>query len=70
MTSSPLTFDEVREQLEVRGSRLPEDHYHQMLKNFPSFPPLMLHEVRIRSSISGIWWRSLIIWAKSSLMLS
>ena len=36
-TSSPLTFDEVWEQLEVRGSRLPEDHYHQMLKNFPSF---------------------------------
>ena len=27
-TSSPLTFDEVWEQLEVRGSRLPEDHYH------------------------------------------
>ena len=25
-TSSPLTFDEVWEQLEVRGSRLPEDH--------------------------------------------
>ena len=36
-TSSPLTFDEVWEQLEVRGSRLPEDYYHQMLKNFPSF---------------------------------
>ena len=36
-TSSPLTFDQVWEQLEVRGSRLPEDHYHQMLKNFPHF---------------------------------
>ena len=36
-TRSTLTFDEVWEQLEVRGSRLPEDHYHQMLKNFPSF---------------------------------
>ena len=42
-TSSPLTFDEVWEQLEVRGSRLPEDHYHQMLKNFPSFSRLILH---------------------------
>ena len=40
-TSSPLTFDEVWEQLEVRGSRLPEDHYHQMLKNFPSFSRLI-----------------------------
>ena len=45
-TSSPLTFDEVWEQLEVRGSRLPEDHYHQMLKNFPSFWRLILHEVQ------------------------
>ena len=45
-TSSPLTFDEVWEQLEVRGSRLPEDHYHQMLKNFPSFSRLILHEVQ------------------------
>ena len=44
-TSSPLTFDEVWEQLEVRGSWLPEDHYHQMLKNFPSFSRLILHEV-------------------------
>ena len=45
-TSSPLTFDEVWEQLEVRGSQLPEDHYHQMLKNFPSFSRLILHEVQ------------------------
>ena len=45
-TSFPLTFDEVWEQLEVRGSRLPEDHYHQMLKNFPSFSRLILHEVQ------------------------
>ena len=45
-TSSPLTFDEVWEQLEVRGCRLPEDHYHQMLKNFPSFSRLILHEVQ------------------------
>ena len=45
-TSSPLTFDEVWEQLEVRGFRLPEDHYHQMLKNFPSFSRLILHEVQ------------------------
>ena len=45
-SSSPLTFDEVWEQLEVRGSRLPEDHYHQMLKNFPSFSRLILHEVQ------------------------
>ena len=45
-TSSPLTFDEVWEQLEVRGSRLPEDHYHQMLKNYPSFSRLILHEVQ------------------------
>ena len=45
-TSSPLTFDEVWEQLEVRGSRLPEDHYHQTLKNFPSFSRLILHEVQ------------------------
>ena len=45
-TSSPLTFDEVWEQLEIRGSRLPEDHYHQMLKNFPSFSRLILHEVQ------------------------
>ena len=45
-TSSPLTFDEVWEQLEVRGSRLPEDHYHQMLKNFPSFSRSILHEVQ------------------------
>ena len=45
-TSSPLTFDEVWEQLEVRGSRLPEDHYHQMLKNVPSFSRLILHEVQ------------------------
>ena len=45
-TSSPLTFDEVWEQLEVRGSRLPEDHYHQMLKNFPSFSRFILHEVQ------------------------
>ena len=36
-TSSPLTSDEVWEQLDVRGSRLPEDDYHQMLKNFLSF---------------------------------
>ena len=43
-TSSPLTFDEVWEQLDVRGCRLPEDHYHQMLKNFPSFSQLVLHE--------------------------
>ena len=33
-TSSPLTFDEVWEQLEVRGSRLPEDHYHQNVEEF------------------------------------
>ena len=39
-------FDEVWEQLEVRGSRLPEDHYHQMLRNFPSFLRLILHEVQ------------------------
>ena len=45
-TSSPLTFDEVWEQLEVRGSRLLEDHYHRMLKNFPLFSRLMLHEVQ------------------------
>ena len=45
-TSSPLTFDEVWEQLEVRGSRLQEDHYHQLLKNFPSFSRLILHEVQ------------------------
>ena len=45
-SSSPLTFDEVWEQLEVRGSGLPEDHYHQMLKNFPSFSRLILHEVQ------------------------
>ena len=45
-TSSPVTFDEVWEQLEVRGSRLPEDHYNQMLKNFPSFSRLILHEVQ------------------------
>ena len=36
-TSFPLTFDEVWEQLGVRGSRVPEDHYHQMLKNSPHF---------------------------------
>ena len=45
-TSSPLTFDELREQLEVRGSRLPEDHYHQMLKTFPSFLRSIIHEVQ------------------------
>ena len=45
-TSSPLTFDEVWEQLDVRGSRLPEDLYHQMLKIFPSFSRLILHEVQ------------------------
>ena len=45
-TSSRLTFDEVWEQLEVRGSQLPEDHYHQMLKNVPSFSRLILHEVQ------------------------
>ena len=45
-TRSPLTFDEVWEQPEVRGSQLPEDHYHQMLNNFPSFSQLMLHEVQ------------------------
>ena len=45
-TSSRLTFDEVWEQLEVRGSRLPEDHYHQMQKNFPSLSRLILHEVQ------------------------
>ena len=44
--STFITFDEVWEQLEVRGSRLPEDHYHQMLKNFPSFSRLILHEVQ------------------------
>ena len=44
-SSSPLSFDEVWGQLEVRGSRLPEDHYHKMLKNFPSFSRLILHEV-------------------------
>ena len=53
-TSSPITFDEVWEQLEVRGSRLPEDHYHQMLKNFPSFSRLILHEVQTKNSASGI----------------
>ena len=45
-TSSPLTYNEVSEQLEARGSRLPEDHYHQMLKNFPSFSRSILHEVQ------------------------
>ena len=50
-TSSPLTFDEVWEQLEVRGSRLPEDHYHQMLKNFPSFSRLILHEVQDKNGL-------------------
>ena len=45
-TSSPLTFDEVWDQLEVRGSRLPELHYHQMLKNFPSFSRSILHDVQ------------------------
>ena len=25
---------------------MPEDHYHRMLKNVPSFSPLILHEVR------------------------
>ena len=41
----PPYFDEVWEQLEIRRSRLPEDHYHQMLKNFPSFLRSILHEV-------------------------
>ena len=45
-TSSPLTLDEVSEQLEVRGCRLPEDHYHQMLGNFPLFSRLILHDVQ------------------------
>ena len=45
-TSSPLTFGEVWEQPGVRGSRLPGDHYHQMLKKFPSFSCLILHEVQ------------------------
>ena len=44
-TSSPLTFVEVGEELEVCGSRLPEQYYHQMLINFPSFSRLFLHEV-------------------------
>ena len=35
--SSPLTLDELWERLGVGGSRLPEDHYHEMLKSFPSF---------------------------------
>ena len=43
-TSSPLTFHKVWEQLEVRGSRLPDDHYDQMLKNFPSSSRLILNE--------------------------
>ena len=42
-TSSPLTFDEVWQQLGVRGSQWPEDHYRQTLKNFPSFSRLILH---------------------------
>ena len=45
-TSSPLTFDEVWEQLEVRGSRLLEDQYHPMLKISTSFSRLILHEVQ------------------------
>ena len=49
--SYPLTFDEVWEQLEARGSRLPEDHYHQMLKNFPSFSRLILHEVQDKKQL-------------------
>ena len=68
-TSCPLTFDEVWEQLEVRGSRLPEDHYHQMLKNFPSFSRKILHEVDDGRSASGIWSRRLIIRVNSSPML-
>ena len=45
-TISPLTFVEVCEQLDIRGSGLPEDHYHQMLNNFRSFSRLILHEVQ------------------------
>ena len=44
-TSSPLIFNRMWEQLEVRGSQLPEDQYHQMLKNLPSFSRLILREV-------------------------
>ena len=57
-TSSPSTFDGVWEQLEVCRSRLPKDHYHQMVKNFPSFSRLILHEVRgkkqrLRNMVEG-----------------
>ena len=40
--ASPLIFDEVWEHQEVQGSGLHEDH--QMLRNFPSFSRLPLHE--------------------------
>ena len=45
-TSSPLSFDDVWEPLEVHGCRLPEDDSHKMLKNFPSFLRLILQEVQ------------------------
>ena len=44
-TNSLLTFDEVWEHFEVWGSRLPEDHYHQMLVNSTTFSRLILHEI-------------------------
>ena len=42
----PLTFDEVWKKLKVRGSCLPGDHYHQMLRNFHLFSPSILHKVQ------------------------
>ena len=44
-TSSPVTFDQVSEQLEVPGFRLPGDHYQQMLNNSPSYSQLIRDEV-------------------------
>ena len=67
-TISPLTFDDVWELLEVHGCRLLEDHRHQMLKNFPSFSRLILHEVQ--DNQQHFWSRRLIIRVKGSPMLS
>ena len=43
----PLTYEELYRSLKKKGSRLPEDHYRNRLKNFRAIKKLFLEEIQI-----------------------
>ena len=45
-SSNPLTYSELFALLEGQGSRLPEDHYRNLLTSFSNIPKLIFHEVQ------------------------